>query len=150
MTVLDEVDARIIMRTRLKTVASLPDPDTLIAWEHRTFRPPSLTKGTGTRPLFVSEQMRILTERHAAVGMLEVVGETLFMINTPAGKGTNGADILSKAIMEAFEPTQGLNSATQTVVIERSERRPYRANPVHEGWIFKTVAIRWRAYTLTT
>mgnify|MGYP001584383860 CR=1 FL=1 len=146
MTMLDESLVRRTMRTRLKTVSVLPDA---LAWEGRTFQPPTLEDAAGPL-LWVAEQQVILSEVLAASCTLEAIGETAYLVFTPEWRGTEAADTLCKAIAEAFEPVQSLTATGLSIILERVERRPFRGDDRHPAWIFKAVAIRWRSFTSTS
>ena len=143
---MNENEVRQAMRARLKTVAGLPASDRR-AWEGRTFEPPDLTAVDGARPLWIREIQRVLSERAAATGTDEAVGETLWMVETPDGKGTDEADTLALAIAEAFKPRQSLTKGATTVILERTERLPFARDEKHPLWMHKTVAVRWRVFT---
>jgi hypothetical protein len=146
MTMLDEKTLRTVLRTRLHTVSGLPSA---IAFEGRVFQPPTLTTTSSSLPLWVEEQVRILSETKSATGQIEALGEALYSVYTPSGRGTEQADALAKLIAEAFQSGQGLSGSGLELALEHTERRPMRqdVSPYGQSWMFKTVAIRWRAFT---
>lgn len=144
MAMLDETALRQLFRKRVRSV--LPR-DVQVAWENQTFEPPSLEDGIGPVVLWMRELVRTLDETKSSTGFIEAVGEVLYMIETPAGKGTEAADALAKIVAESLQAGQSLTSPTLTVIVEHTERRPYREDPEHPAWTFKTVACRWRTFT---
>lgn len=145
MTMLDESSLRTLFRTRLKTVSGLPGEDYL-AWENHQFDKPSAESDQ----LWIEEFVTILSEPKSSTGFIEVVGVTQYLVNCPKGGGTKDADDLSRLIAQAFEPGQSLTNSTLTVIIERTERSPYRPQPDGSAWVFKTITIRWRVFTPVT
>ena len=146
MTMLNESQVRTIMRTKLQKLSNLPN----ISWENRPFLPPDVTTDVGPVVLWIQEHQRTLDETQSAIGMIQTIGETLYSVYTPKGRGTKEADDLSKSIAESFEPTQSLTGINETIVIEHTERHPYRVDPDLPAWVFKTVSIRWRAFNPTS
>ena len=100
--------------------------------------------------LWIEERQNILGEPQTSIGYLEIMGETIYSVYTPKGQGTRAADDLTKLIMEAFQPTQSLIGTTETVILEKTTRQPYRENMDHSVWSFKSVIIGWRAFTKVT
>ena len=142
MTLLNESTLRTVMRTQLKTVASLP-ASKYRAWENRKFKPPEADED---QP-WIREHVSILSERKSSTGYVEAVGTTQYSVYVPAGRGTAQADALAKAIAEAFEAGQSLTGTGLTVILERTERAPYRVDASDSIWVFKTVTSRWRVFT---
>jgi len=144
---LDEARVRAVCATRLLTIPTLPDPLTRIAWENRTFDTPELVVGPGPAPLWIKEFLEVLSETKSSTGFVEAIGRTLYLVETPAGKGTEEADALSKLIAEAFHSGQSLTENDLTIILEHTERQPYRTDFELPAWIFKTVAVRWWIFT---
>lgn len=146
MAMMDLTELRTTMRTQLKTVTTLPSADRR-AWENRTFRPPEVRDQPGADVMWVREQIRILSETKSSTGFIEAIGETLYMVHYPAGRGTGPMDELTLAIAEAFQAGQSLTGTGLTAILEHTERRPPRVDPTFPSWIFTTVAVRWRSFT---
>lgn len=147
MTMLDERGIRIAMRKKLKTVATLPK-ESLLAWENHRFEPPELTGSQrGPVTVWVEEAQRVLQEAKTSNGFIEAVGQTLWSVYAPKGRGTADLDELSKAIAEAFEAGQSVTGTGLTVILERTDRSELRPSGAHENWVFKVVTVRWRVFT---
>lgn len=153
MSMLDESVIRRIMRTRLSSVTHLP-PESHLAWENHSFDPPSFDASEPISDvLWVQEWQEILSEIKSSTGLIEAIGLTVWGVYTPKGRGTRGADDLSRTIAESFEAGRsltGYNEST-TVILERTSRGPYRSGGKGlDGWIFKPVTTRWRVFTPVT
>ena len=146
MSMLDETTVRQAFRTKLLTVSGLPD-EKQISYENRLFDPPDQPAEVGDKTLWVLEQMRILSESRSSDSLVEAIGEFLWLVYTPKGKGTEKADTLSRSIAEAFQAGQSLTKDGIGVILERTERRPYRGDANRPAWVFKTVATTWRVFT---
>jgi hypothetical protein len=146
MAMLDEALLRRTFRDTLLGVSTIPDERTMIAWENEPFDPPQMVD-VGPAPLWVKEHVRVLNESKSSTGFVEAVGETLYSVETPKNRGTEEADALAKAIAEALQAGNSLTATGLTVILEQTERRPYREDPNHPAWVFKTVACRWRTFT---
>jgi hypothetical protein len=148
MTMLDEQTLRKAFRTRLQTVSNLPDFNSRIAWVGHDFVPPSLQGNSNESvPLWIEEEPQIIGETHSSTGNTETIGVYFWNVHTPSGKGTEAADAVCKSIAEAFQASQSLIADSVAFSLVRAERRPYRANPRHPAWMFKSVAITWRNFT---
>ena len=147
MAMMDEVILRQALRTQLLTVSSLPRAE-YRAWENQVFDPPSPDENPhGEEPLWFREILRILSESKSSTGYIEAVGEYLIMVETPKGRGTEDADALAKAIADVFQPGQSLTKSGTTVILERTDRRPYLEDSERPAWVFKTISVRWRTFT---
>lgn len=147
MTVLDEVVLRQAFRAQLALVSGIPEKK-FRAFENRVFDPPEIKETShGDEPLWIREQMRILSETKSTSGHVEAVGEYLIMVETPKGKGTEDADTLAQAIAEKFQAGQSLTKSGTTAILEHTDRRPYQIDLERPAWVFKTVAVRWRNFT---
>ena len=106
MSMISESDIRQVFRATLSEVSDLPD---YIAWENRSKNPPD--PGSDTEPpiVWVKEDLRILDETHTAFGFITSIGEMLYSVYTPLGRGTREADDLSLSIANAFMATQSLS-----------------------------------------
>lgn len=144
---LDEVTLRTVLRKRLFTVDGLPNKNTRIAYENRQFKVPEIRAGARKLPLWIKEQLRILDETRSSQCFIEAVGEVLWLVETPEGRGTEQCDALAKKIADAFQAGTSLVGDGLTVKCEHTERRPYRPDPVQENWVLKPVVVRWRAFT---
>jgi hypothetical protein len=142
----DEVELRKVFRERLKTVTGLP---AVIAWENVVTAPPALPTGGGS-VLWMEEVHRLLSEKASSTCLNEAVGEVLYLIFIPKGGGTREADELAQRICVAFRPRQSLTSSAITVMLEVTDRRPYREHERYPGWVFKTVAVQWRSFSSVT
>lgn len=142
MTFLDETELRKVYRAKVKLVSTLPD-EQFLSWENRRFRPPEAESDQ----IWVVETLTVLSEQKSTVGCIEATGTYQVLVYTPEGSGTEEADALSKAIAEALESGQSLTSSAITVILERTERAPFRVNLNYPGWVFKTVTSLWRVFT---
>lgn len=145
----DEVEVKRLFRAKLRAVASYPG-DALVAWENVGFAKPTVpAAGDPSTPVFVQEQYRMLSETRVGSAILEALGEALFLVHVPKNRGTEAADRLAKEIADALEAGGHLPGDGFAVILEHTERRPYRESQTDPGWVFKPVATRWRAFTPT-
>lgn len=148
MAMLNETALRLCFRERLDTVEGIAEIKDAkrISYENHTFTPKQPTEKSDPG-LWVQEFIEILNEPKSSTGFIEATGETLYLVFVPNGKGTKAADTLAQAIAEAFQSGQSLHNSSITVILEHTVRRPYRAREDTQGWIFKTVSVRWRTFT---
>jgi len=139
-----ETELRKAFRTAWELVSGLP-PD--ISYHNIRFTPPDHANTVGPIPVWVGEMSTILSERKTSTGFIEATGEYLLIVRTPKGRPTERADDLAQALVETLKPGQSLTTDCITVILERSERRPYREDPANPTWISKTVAVRWRVFS---
>ena len=147
MTMLDETEVQKVFRARLQQTGGLPPPDHRI-WENRGGGlPPEPEDSDGADNTWIEEWVRILSERKSSSGCIEAVGEYLWAVYVPKGRGTETLNKLSKAIADQFEAGQSLVATGLRAILERTSRSGVRTNPAHPSWVFKLVTIRWRVFT---
>jgi len=145
MTLLNESTLRTLFRARLKTVSNLP-AEQFLAWQNRAFLPPD---PEDDQP-WVREYVTILSESKTTQCHIEATGLVQYVVVIPSGRGTKKGDDLVKAIAEAFESGQALNTTGLTVILEHTERGPYLEDPQTPVWTFKTITARWRVFTASS
>lgn len=144
---LDENEVKKAFRKQLFTVDGLPNKKTRIWYTNRGFNVPEVTAGARKLPLWIKEQLRILSEPKTSTCFVETTGEMLWLVHTPIGRGSEQADDLCLQIARAFRPGSNLIEGDTTVTCVRTERRPFRQDPVLDNWIFKPVVTVWRSFT---
>ena len=150
MTMADESDIRVTMRTQLNTVSTLPDVSVNMLYENIPFDPPDIPDGVQETSIWIEERQRILSENHTATQTLRTTGQTTYTFYTPKGAGTRDLEDLTKAVAEAFEPTNSLTGDVETIILLRTRRFPLSEREDHPGWVFKSVTIDWDVFTSTT
>ena len=137
---LDHHAARLVLRRKLVELTGLPS----IQGENENFMRPPVTSGA----LWLRETLLISSERHAALGFLETLGQYRLDVFGPIGHGTQATSDLAQTIAQHFRPTQTLCEVDDSfgLVVYKTERQPARAD---DGWYLLPVIISWRTHTST-
>jgi hypothetical protein len=143
----NETVLRRAMRDRLVTLVGYGVQLDRIAYEGRPFVPPPPVDAAGAVQLWLEEYLRVLSEEKSSSGNIESIGEMIYSVCTPVGRQLESADLLAQRITQVLYPSLWLTLGSQSIILERAERRPYRVSARNQLWLSKPVAIRWRTFT---
>lgn len=133
---------RVNLRTRLSGMSEFPGDDHIAA-ENRPFKTPE------DDSLWLRENLVYGDEILTSSRMTMMVGIYWLFVNSPAGKGTEDAEDLSKKVAEAFPiigaaPSPGLQ-------FYRVTRQPGRLDASGQGvWFTIPVLVYFRLFTAVT
>jgi hypothetical protein len=147
MSMLDETALVLAFRTKLDTLAGIPDASHR-AWENREFEPELDAE-------WLRETLVIGDEERSSTGLNESFGQIRYDVLAPIGEGTTNVRAIAKAIAEGFEAGQTLQNGGLSISIEKSTRLPGRQAFTETGgskslWYMVPVAVFWRVFTATS